>query len=70
MARSNLKSYRRRRSTSALGVYGGFSLSSALVYCVGCLADSIAGERSATPRRSPGTVNSMNGDFMRVGAGR
>jgi len=70
MAQSPRKSHRRRRHKSALGMYGGFSLTSALVYCAGCLAESITGARSDQDRRSPGTVGAMNGDFMRVSTGR
>lgn len=64
------KSHRRRRPRSPLGVYGAFSFTSAVIYCAGCVADSIAGTRQDKDRRSPGTVNAMNGDFMRVSAGR
>lgn len=64
------KSHRRRRLTSPLGVYGAFNLTSAIVYCAGCLADAVTGERLARSRRAPGTVNAMNGDFIRVSAGR
>lgn len=70
MAQSQRKFPRRRRGRSALGIYGGFGLTSAVVYCAGCVVDAVTGERSAKSKRSPGTVNAMNGDFMRVGAGR
>ncbi|MEL6567014.1 MAG: hypothetical protein AAFQ22_01255 [Pseudomonadota bacterium] len=70
MANVQSKSQRRRRASSPLGVYGSFSLTSALVYCVRCLADAVTGERVAETRRAPGTVNAMNGDFARVSAGR
>ncbi|MEM1106123.1 MAG: hypothetical protein AAGH87_07010 [Pseudomonadota bacterium] len=70
MAHRTKRPPRRRREPAALGLYGGFSLTHALAYCAACIADALAGAQIARLRRSPQTVSTMNGDFMRITAGR
>lgn len=57
---------RKRRASSAIGLYSAFSLSSALVYCAQLVGASLS--RGNGPREE--TANAMNSEFFRVSAGR
>lgn len=57
---------RKRRASSAIGLYGAFSLSTAVVYCAQLVGASLA--RGNGPRAE--TANAMNREFYRVSAGR